>query len=77
METIEKNGISYVSAAGIRNHYKLPKKRTWIEIQKAKPSFIVLVQTHFYHAAEVATYFDNLGEYDMRKKGYKLKGQAN
>ncbi len=73
METIEKNGISYVSAAQIKHHYKLTRKRCWMELQKANLSYILLVQTRFYNANEARTYFDNLGEYDMRKKTYKIK----
>ncbi len=77
METIEKNGISYVSAAQIGRYYKLTRKRCWMELQKANLSYILLVQTRFYNATEAAKYFDNLGEYDMRKKTYKIKITTN
>jgi hypothetical protein len=48
-----------------------------MELQKADLSYILLVQTRFYNADEAALYFDNLGEYDMRKKTYKIKIAAN
>jgi hypothetical protein len=48
-----------------------------MELQKADLSYILLVQTRFYNATEAALYFDNLGEYDMRKKTYKIKIAAN
>jgi hypothetical protein len=48
-----------------------------MELQKANLSYILLVQTRFYNATEAAKYFDNLGEYDMRKKTYKIKITTN
>jgi len=74
METIEKNGISYVTAHEIGRYYKLAKKRTWIELQKAQLTYIILLHTHLYNASEAKQYFDNLGEYDgrvLKSKKYK------
>lgn len=58
MSTIEKNGISYVSAREIEDHYNLTRKRTWQELQKANLSYIKLLQTHFYRLEDATAYFN-------------------
>jgi phage anti-repressor protein len=59
MQTIEVNGISYVSARDIEAYYKLTRKRTWQELQKAQLSHIKLLQSYYYHVVDVESYFNN------------------
>jgi len=73
METIEKNGVSYVIAREIERHYKFTRKRAWQELQKAKLPYMVFLHTHFYKLTDVKNYFDNLDETD----GRKLKNKKN
>ncbi|WP_426062010.1 hypothetical protein [Hymenobacter sp. B1770] len=56
--TIEIHGISYVTARDIEAYYKLTRKRAWQELQKAKLSYVKLLQTHFYPVDEARGYFD-------------------
>lgn len=59
MQTVEISGLSYVTARDIQDHYKLTRKRTWQELQKANISYIKFLQAHFYRFEEVETYFNN------------------
>jgi hypothetical protein len=56
--TVTLAGTDYVSARAIEDHYKLTRKRTWQELQKAQLSYVKLLQSHFYPVAEARAYFD-------------------
>lgn len=60
MQTIEINGISYVSARELEKEYNISRKRCWQLISKSGLSYVKLLQSHFYEMQTIKVYLDNL-----------------
>jgi hypothetical protein len=71
METIELNGISYVTARDIERCYQLTRKKAWQTMQLAQLEYITLLQSRLYKIEDVRMYFDNNPVVDKRSKAYR------
>lgn len=58
MNTIEIQGMSYVSARELERAYSLTRKRAWQLLNKSDLRYVKLLQAHFFIVNEVTEYLD-------------------
>ena len=60
MNTIEIQGVSYVTARELELAYNLSRKRCWQLLKRSELPYIKMLQAHLYEETAATDYFNDI-----------------